>query len=92
VDHAEGQAEVRCDSAKRAAFRTKLSDANGIHNSPRPAESFPLARAFRNPAFTRSTIKDRSSSATAPRIVNAILPVGVDVSISRPANRSKEKS
>ena len=42
---------------------------------------FPLARAFRRPALTRSTIKLRSSSATAPRTVKTILPAGVDVSI-----------
>jgi hypothetical protein len=43
--------------------------------------SFPLALALRIPARTRSTIKLRSSSATAPRTVNAILLAGVDVSI-----------
>src|SRR5215831_20814806 len=37
----------------------------------------PFARAFRRPAFTRSTTSDRSNSATAPRTVNTILPVGV---------------
>ena len=42
---------------------------------------FPFARAFRNPARTRSTIKLRSNSATASRTVNIILPVGVVVSI-----------
>jgi hypothetical protein len=41
----------------------------------------PFARAFRMPALTRSTISDRSSSATAPRIVKTILPAGVEVSI-----------
>jgi len=42
---------------------------------------FPFARAFRRPARTRSAIRDRSSSATAPRTVKIILPVGVEVSI-----------
>jgi hypothetical protein len=42
---------------------------------------FPFARALRRPAFTRSTIKERSSSATAPRTVKTILPAGVLVSI-----------
>ena len=41
---------------------------------------FPFARAFRNPALTRLAIKLRSSSATAPRTVKTILPLGVDVS------------
>jgi len=40
----------------------------------------PFARAFRSPAFTRSTMSDRSNSATAPRTVNTVLPVGVLVS------------
>ncbi len=42
---------------------------------------FPFARAFRIPALTRSTISERSSSATAPKTVKTILPAGVDVSI-----------
>jgi hypothetical protein len=33
------------------------------------------------PALTRSTIRRRSSSATAPRTVKTILPAGVEVSI-----------
>ncbi len=41
---------------------------------------FPLARAFRRPALTLSAIRLRSSSATAPRTVNTIFPVGVLVS------------
>jgi hypothetical protein len=41
----------------------------------------PLARALRIPAFTRSTISERSSSTTAPRTVKTILPAGVEVSI-----------
>ena len=36
---------------------------------------FPFARALRIPALTRSTIKLRSSSATAPRMVKIIFPV-----------------
>jgi hypothetical protein len=42
---------------------------------------FPFARAFRMPALTRSTISERSSSATAPRTVKTILPAGVELSI-----------
>ena len=41
---------------------------------------FPFARALRIPARTRSTMRLRSSSATAPNTVKTILPVGVDVS------------
>ncbi len=41
----------------------------------------PFARAFLIPARTRSTISERSSSATAPKTVKTILPAGVDVSI-----------
>ena len=41
----------------------------------------PFARAFLSPAFTRSAISERSSSATAPKTVNTIFPVGVEVSI-----------
>jgi len=37
---------------------------------------FPLALALRSPALTRSAIRLRSSSATAPRTVNTIFPVG----------------
>ena len=40
----------------------------------------PLARAFRRPARTLSQISERSSSATAPKMVKIILPAGVDVS------------
>jgi hypothetical protein len=40
----------------------------------------PLAFAFLMPARTRSQIRLRSSSATAPRTVKTILPVGVLVS------------
>jgi len=38
---------------------------------------FPFERACRKPARTLSTIRLRSSSATAPRTVKIILPVGV---------------
>jgi hypothetical protein len=41
---------------------------------------FPFALALRSPALTRSAIRLRSSSATAPKTVNTIFPVGVDVS------------
>ncbi len=41
----------------------------------------PLALAFLMPARTRSAIRLRSSSATAPRTVKTIFPVGVLVSI-----------
>jgi len=40
----------------------------------------PFARALRSPALTRSTIRLRSSSATAARTVKTILPAGVLVS------------
>src|SRR6516225_3579317 len=40
----------------------------------------PFALAFRRPDFTRSTIKLRSNSATAPRTVNTMRPAGVAVS------------
>ena len=40
-----------------------------------------MARAFLKPARTRSAIKLRSNSATAPKTVKTILPVGVEVSI-----------
>ena len=52
----------------------------GQQSSRRPRQhaacpaSFPLARAFRRPARTRSTIKLRSNSATAPKTVKTILP------------------
>jgi hypothetical protein len=39
-----------------------------------------LAFAFRSPAFTRSTIRERSSSSKAPRNVNTNLLAGVHVS------------
>ena len=42
---------------------------------------FPFARALRSPAFTRSTMSDRSSSATEPKIVKTMRPTGVEVSI-----------
>src|SRR6202022_2069942 len=41
---------------------------------------FPLDLALRRPALTRSAIRDLSSSATAPRTVKTIFPVGVLVS------------
>ncbi len=41
---------------------------------------FLFARAWRKPARTLSTIKLRSSSATAPSTVKTIFPVGVLVS------------
>jgi hypothetical protein len=40
----------------------------------------PFDFACRNPARTLSTIKDRSNSATAPKTVKTILPIGVEVS------------
>ena len=61
--------------ARRAAILAASTTLRGLPSV------FPLARAFRSPARTRSTIKLRSSSATAPRTVNIILPVGVVVSI-----------
>ena len=59
---------------RRAAILRTATTTRG-----RPGR-FPLARAFRNPARTRSTISDRSSSATAPRTVKTIRPAGVAVS------------
>jgi len=47
----------------------------------RRPKCLPFARAFRSPAFTRSTMRLRSSSATAPNTVKTILPAGVEVSI-----------
>ncbi len=41
----------------------------------------PLARALRSPARTRSAVRLRSNSATGPRTVKTILPVGVEVSL-----------
>src|SRR5579859_2980280 len=41
---------------------------------------FPFARAFRKPARTRSAIRLRSNSATAPSTVKIMRPVGVLVS------------
>src|ERR1700729_1741181 len=67
-------AQVR-PSARRAAILEASTNFLG-----RPS-CFPLARAFRSPAFTLSTMSDRSNSATAPSTVNIILPVGVVVSI-----------
>ena len=61
--------------ARRAAIFVASTILRGLPSV------FPLARAFRSPARTRSTIKLRSNSATAPRTVNIILPVGVVVSI-----------
>jgi hypothetical protein len=40
----------------------------------------PFARAFLRPARTRSQMRLRSSTATAPKTVKTILPVGVEVS------------
>ena len=40
----------------------------------------PFRAAFRRPAITRSTMRLRSSSATAPSTVKTILPAGVEVS------------
>lgn len=60
--------------ARRAAI---LVASTTLRGRPR---RFPLARAFRKPARTRSAIRLRSSSATAPRTVNTILAVGVLVS------------
>ena len=39
----------------------------------------PVAYAFLSPALTRSTIRLRSSSVTAPRTVKTIFPAGVEV-------------
>src|ERR1700674_2821055 len=47
---------------------------------PSEPSHLPLARAFRNPALTLSTIRLRSSSATAPRTVKTSFPAGVEVS------------
>ena len=64
----------------------RLIEQNGPHNQreSKPATEAEVmesdALALRSPAFTRSTIKLRSSSATAPRTVKTILPAGVDVS------------
>ena len=41
---------------------------------------FPLAHAFRRPALTRSAIRLRSNSATAPKTVKTMRPAGVAVS------------
>ena len=48
--------------------------------TPGRPRRFPLALAFLNPAFTLSAIRERSNSATAPKTVNIILPVGALVS------------
>jgi hypothetical protein len=42
-----------------------------------------LAFGLRSPAFTRSTIRLRFSSATAPKTAKTIFPAGVEVNISQ---------
>jgi len=61
--------------ARRPAI---LAASTAIRGRP---SVLPLARALRRPARTRSTIRLRSSSATAPKTVKTIFPAGVDVSI-----------
>jgi hypothetical protein len=56
--------------ARRAATRAASTVTGGL---PR---RFPLARAFRRPAFTRSAIRLRSSSAMAPRTVKSSCRLG----------------
>ena len=48
----------------------------GIHAFLGTSDRFPLAWAFLRPALTHSTIRVHSSSATAPRTVKIIFPVG----------------
>src|ERR1700730_18117361 len=61
-------------SERRLLILVRLTLTRGRPNC------LPLALAFRNPARTRSAIRLRSNSATAPRTVKTILPVGVLVS------------
>src|SRR5690349_18520994 len=55
-------ADQEAPEARRLAIFDSLANVRG-----RP-KRLPLARAFRNPAFTRSWIKARSNSAMAPMI------------------------
>src|SRR6202041_3433262 len=61
------------------ADRSRLISVKSISLRGRP-RVFPLARALRSPARTRSAIRLRSNSATAPSTVKTSLPAGVDVS------------
>jgi hypothetical protein len=61
-----------------SARRRMIARASAIFRG-RPSR-FPFVLAIRRPARTRSAIKLRSSSATAPGTVKTIFPVGVDVS------------
>jgi hypothetical protein len=60
-----------------ARSRAILEASTATRGLPR---RLPLARAFRKPARTRSAMRERSSSATAPSTVNTIRPAGVAVS------------
>jgi hypothetical protein len=64
--------DIPCD--RRAEILAESTTTRGR------TRDFPFARAFLKPARTRSTISDRSNSATAPRTVKTIFPVGVEVS------------
>src|ERR1700730_15232050 len=75
VEHSICRAILRQDTP--CARSRPILTASTIF-SGRP-KRFPFARALRRPALTRSTIRLRSSSATAPRTVKTISPVGVDV-------------
>lgn len=60
-----------------ARARDTLAVSTAVRGRPR---RLPFALAFLIPALTRSMIKLRSSSATAPSTVKTIRPAGVDVS------------
>jgi hypothetical protein len=69
------------DRAPGIPLGTQGGDSGGIHGDSRPSPSLlPLALAFLMPARTRSAIRLRSGSATAPSTVKTIFPVGVLVS------------
>jgi hypothetical protein len=62
------------DFAPGVPLCTEARDPGGINYYPGLPGRLPLALALRTPALTRSALRLRSSSATAPRTVKTIFP------------------
>ena len=72
--------QVCCDVRPGKPLLAKAGYRGAVHDHAGTAKPLSFARAFRSPARTRSAIRLRSNSATAPRTVKTMRPAGVAVS------------
>lgn len=78
---------LSCYCSPRGALASQPGNLSGIHGDAGSAKALTVCVRIPQTTRTRSTMRLRSNSATAPRTVNIILPVGVVVPNSMACRR-----